>query len=122
MALLGPNGAGKTTTLLTLAGVVRRSAGARRCSARRSPAAGPTRSARRGAVLVPDDRAIFFDLTARENLRLGAGGKAGDAVDIVLDYFPSLKPRMSTARRACCPAASSRCSRSAGRSAAGRRS
>ena len=95
VALLGPNGAGKTTTLLTLAGVISPIAG--HADVLGEPVAGgrPHKVARRGAVLVPDDRAIFFELTARENLRLGAGGK-GDAVEIVLEYFPALKPRLST--------------------------
>ncbi len=95
VALLGPNGAGKTTTLLTLAGVVPKIGGSAQVLGQEVAGGRPHKVARLGAVLVPDDRAIFFDLTARENLRLGAGGK-GDAVDIVLDYFPSLKPRMST--------------------------
>jgi len=95
VALLGPNGAGKTTTLLTLAGFVPKIGGSAQVLGEEVAGGRPHKVARLGAVLVPDDRAIFFDLTARENLRLGAGGK-GDAVDIVLDYFPSLKPRMST--------------------------
>ncbi|MEA2312015.1 MAG: branched-chain amino acid transport system ATP-binding protein [Solirubrobacteraceae bacterium] len=95
VALLGPNGAGKTTTLLTLAGVVPKISGSAQVLGSEVSGGRPHKVARRGAVLVPDDRAIFFDLTARENLRLGAGGKE-DAVEIVLDYFPSLKPRMST--------------------------
>jgi branched-chain amino acid transport system ATP-binding protein len=95
VALLGPNGAGKTTTLLTLAGVIPLISGAADVLGEGVPGGRPHKVARRGAVLVPDDRALFFDLTARENLRLGAGG-SGDAVDLVLEYFPSLKPRMST--------------------------
>jgi branched-chain amino acid transport system ATP-binding protein len=95
VALLGPNGAGKTTTLLTLAGVVPAISGSAKVLGDEVTGGRPHKVARRGAVLVPDDRAIFFELSARENLRLGAGGK-GNAVDLVLDYFPSLKPRMST--------------------------
>jgi branched-chain amino acid transport system ATP-binding protein len=95
VALLGPNGAGKTTTLLTLAGVVPKISGSAQVLGSEVAGGRPHKVARRGAVLVPDDRAIFFDLTARENLRIGAGAKE-DAVEIVLDYFPSLKPRMST--------------------------
>jgi branched-chain amino acid transport system ATP-binding protein len=95
VALLGPNGAGKTTTLLTLAGVVPAISGSAKVLGEEVTGGRPHKVARRGAVLVPDDRAIFFDLTTRENLRLGAGGK-GDAVSLVLDYFPSLKSRLST--------------------------
>jgi branched-chain amino acid transport system ATP-binding protein len=95
VALLGPNGAGKTTTLLTLAGVIPLISGDAIVLGERVAAGRPHKVARRGAVLVPDDRALFFDLTARENLRLGAGGN-DEAAAMVLEYFPSLKPRMST--------------------------
>ena len=95
VALLGPNGAGKTTTLLTLSGVIPLISGEANLLGEGVTGGRPHKVARRGAVLVPDDRALFFDLTARENLKLGAGGK-GDATEIVLEYFPSLKPRMST--------------------------
>ena len=95
VALLGPNGAGKTTTLLTLAGVIPLLGGQADVLGEGVTGGRPHKVARRGAVLVPDDRAIFFELTARDNLRLGAGGK-GDAVEIVLEYFPALKPRLST--------------------------
>lgn len=95
VALLGPNGAGKTTTLLTLAGVIPAIAGDALVLGEQAAGGRPHVVARRGAVLVPDDRALFFDLTARENLRLGAGGR-GDAVELVLEYFPTLASRMST--------------------------
>ena len=95
VALLGPNGAGKTTTLLTLAGVIPLISGVADVLGEGVTGGRPHKVARRGAVLVPDDRAIFFELTARENLRLGAGGGDG-AEDMVLEYFPSLKPRMAT--------------------------
>jgi branched-chain amino acid transport system ATP-binding protein len=95
VALLGPNGAGKTTTLLTIAGVIPTIGGNALVLGDDTVGGRPHKVARRGAVLVPDDRALFFDLTARENLRLGAGGK-GDAEAMVLEYFPSLKPRMNT--------------------------
>ncbi|MCU0267007.1 MAG: ABC transporter ATP-binding protein [Acidimicrobiales bacterium] len=92
VALLGPNGAGKTTTLSTVSGllpVIRGELdvlGAGPPSTRR-----PQRTARRGVAHVPEDRAIFHELTVRENLRLG-GLQHGRDLDDVLDYFPALEP------------------------------
>ena len=39
---------------------------------------------------VPEDRALFAQLTVRENLRLG--GRRGADVARVLDWFPALEP------------------------------
>jgi branched-chain amino acid transport system ATP-binding protein len=84
VALLGRNGAGKTTSLLTLAGVLRPTAGAVHFLGR------PDRSslqgrARRGLGLMTDDRSVFFGLTVRDNLRLARGGDP-------LEFFPELEP------------------------------
>jgi branched-chain amino acid transport system ATP-binding protein len=77
VALVGANGAGKTTTLLTVSGLlaplggtveVLGSAVHRR---RRRSVAGVWGLARQGLAHVPEDRGLFFDLTAAENLRLG---------------------------------------------------
>ena len=50
------------------------------------------RLARRGVAHVPEDRGLFFDLTAAENLRLGRPRK-GDALpmDQILEWFPALE-------------------------------
>lgn len=96
VALLGPNGAGKSTTLLTLAGVLAPIAGHAEVLGRPVAGGRPHRVARRGLALVPDDRAIFFGLTGHENLRLGPAGRTKDALDLVLEYFPALEPRLST--------------------------
>lgn len=98
VALVGSNGAGKTTTLLTISGLVPlaggtltvlgRSTGARR----RSPTADVWRRARSGVSHVPEDRGLFFDLTAAENLRLGRP-RRGDGVpmDQLMGWFPHLE-------------------------------
>src|ERR1700748_390221 len=72
VALLGPNGAGKTTTLSTIAGILP-------CLDGRVTLAGddlagvPTHKlARRGVSLVPEGRALFFNMTVREHLTLAA--------------------------------------------------
>jgi branched-chain amino acid transport system ATP-binding protein len=96
VALLGPNGAGKTTTLLTLVGVLRAIKGDARFDGDAVRGGRPHQVARRGMILVPDDRSVFFDLTTRENIQLGRRAQDGDAVRSVLDYFPSLESRLDT--------------------------
>jgi branched-chain amino acid transport system ATP-binding protein len=93
VALLGPNGAGKTTTLLALSGVIRTMSGSvRACGA---PVKGGRShlAARRGVSFVPDDRSLFFNLTARQNLRLATSrNDSGSSLKQALEYFPALEP------------------------------
>ncbi|KAA0233932.1 MAG: High-affinity branched-chain amino acid transport ATP-binding protein LivF [Acidimicrobiales bacterium] len=95
VALLGPNGAGKTTTLLTVAGLLPSLAGeisvlGEPVGRRRSGRA--HRVARRGLAFVPEGTALFFDLTVRENLRLGfVPGRRRADLEGVLDRFPALQ-------------------------------
>ena len=96
VALLGPNGAGKTTTLLTISGLLPAISGRIIACGAQVTGRRPHRLARAGLAHVPEDRALFFDLTVRQNLRLGT--RETDALDRVLDYFPALKPLL--ARRA----------------------
>ncbi len=65
--LLGPNGAGKTTSISMIAGLLKPDAGTIEVDGQ---AMTPTATAAKGAVgLVPQDLAIYPDLSARENLR-----------------------------------------------------
>jgi branched-chain amino acid transport system ATP-binding protein len=90
VALLGPNGAGKTTTLLTVSGLVPILAGTIDILGGGPPSTRrPEAVARRGVAHVPEHRALFYDLTVRENLRLGTSRRGADA-DRVLEYFPAL--------------------------------
>jgi ABC-2 type transport system ATP-binding protein len=64
--LLGPNGAGKTTLLSIASGLLEPTAGAVRIGGRAlSPA---DRDARRQIGIVPQELAVYGELTARENL------------------------------------------------------
>jgi branched-chain amino acid transport system ATP-binding protein len=99
VALLGANGAGKTTTLMAVSGLLPhlsgevrflgRPVGARRRARLRAAA----RLARDGLAHVPEDRALFYDLTVAEHLRLGRqhGGPVMDD-DEVATRFPALGP------------------------------
>jgi len=92
VALLGPNGAGKTTTLLTVSGLLAPIAGTIDVLGGGPPSTRrPQEVARRGLAHVPEHRALFADLTTRENLRLGRRHQRGD-IQRVLDYFPALGP------------------------------
>jgi branched-chain amino acid transport system ATP-binding protein len=94
VALLGANGAGKTTTLLTVAGALPAIAGEIELLGERVERWPAPRIARRGAVLIPDDRGLFPKLTVRENLSLARAGRhsASDA----LELFPELQARLGT--------------------------
>src|SRR5688572_17736691 len=67
VGLLGPNGAGKTTAISMMCGVITPSRGSVRVAGHdlaRQPLA-----ARRSIGLVPQDLALYEDLSARQNLR-----------------------------------------------------
>ncbi|WP_405848239.1 ABC transporter ATP-binding protein [Streptomyces sp. NBC_01518] len=95
-ALLGPNGAGKTTLLMTLAGLLPRLDGSVTLGGRAIRGGRAREAARRGLVLVPDDRSLFTQLTVRDNLTL-ARRRRGSSVDQVLDFFPALGKRLKVA-------------------------
>ena len=96
LALLGPNGAGKTTLLTTLAGLQPRLGGTVSLDGREIRGGRAREAARRGLVLVPDDRSLFTQLTVRDNLTL-ARRRQGSTVDPVLDFFPALGRRLKVA-------------------------
>ena len=64
--LLGPNGAGKTTTISMVTGLLERDAGEVFIDG--EPLTTRSVAVKRGIGLVPQDLAIYPDLTARENL------------------------------------------------------
>ena len=93
VALLGPNGAGKTTTLMTISGLVTPLGGEIELFGRSAAGQRPHRRARNGLAHVLEDRSLFFQLTVRENLRLGGDGSAAE-IGRVVELFPALQPLM----------------------------
>lgn len=89
VALLGSNGAGKTTTLSTIAGLLKPIDGKISFDGADIGGVPAHRLARRGLALVPEDRALFFDLTVRDNLRLAR--RPGTTDEEVLELLPELK-------------------------------
>ena len=88
--LLGPNGAGKTTTISMIAGLLEKDGGTAVVSGREVTTTGTEAKAAIG--LVPQDLAIYPDLTARENLRFfgklyGIGEDLGKRIDEVLEII-----------------------------------
>jgi ABC-2 type transport system ATP-binding protein len=88
LALLGPNGAGKTTLVRCLTGTAVPDAGEIEMLGRRLP----PRGGRRELGFVPQEIALYPDLTARENLEAfgrfhGLGGREQEkAVEWALDW------------------------------------
>ncbi|MGY3555465.1 ABC transporter ATP-binding protein [Williamsia sp. R60] len=91
-AILGPNGAGKTTVLVTVAGLQPSLGGEVLMNGETLRKGSARTAARKGVVLVPDDRALFTGLTTRDNLAL-CRRRGGTTIEQVLDFFPSLAKR-----------------------------
>jgi ABC-2 type transport system ATP-binding protein len=89
IGLLGPNGAGKTTTVSMIAGLTRPNSG--EILIEGHPLSGDTDPVKRKIGLVPQDLALYDELSARENLQFFAalydldGAKAKRAIDEALD-------------------------------------
>ena len=97
VAVLGANGAGKSTLMRALAGLHRPVSGEIALDGRdlaREPA---HRVVRNGAVLVPEGRQVFPELSVLDNLALGAfSRKTWDRaeIDAMLERFPRLRARL----------------------------
>jgi len=96
VGLLGANGAGKTTLLKSLVGLMAPWQGEIRLHGRSVAAQPAWRSISNAAVLVPEGRQIFADMSVRENLLIGGYHNPDRRMDleIVLDRFPRLRERI----------------------------
>ena len=94
VCLLGRNGAGKTTTLKSILGLTPPKEGRIRFKDEDITGKEPYVLVRKGIGYVPDDRRIFADLSAGENLEIAAR-KAGEGVgwdkEKVYALFPALR-------------------------------
>jgi len=100
VAILGANGAGKTTTLRAIARLVPLAAGTIRFAGRDVANDAPEDLVAAGVSLVPEGRAVFADLTVRENLELGAyshrdARAIAETLEDVATLFPRLAERAS---------------------------
>ena len=95
IGLMGRNGMGKSTLIRTLMGLVRPKHGSVLVNGLDMTAAPTHLIARQGIAYVPEGRAIFPNLSVRENLVMAARpGRRGDWVyERVLKTFPRLAER-----------------------------
>jgi branched-chain amino acid transport system ATP-binding protein len=92
VALLGANGAGKTTTLSAIAGLIKPLDGSITLAGTSIVGRSAHKLAREGVSLVPEDRALFHELTTRENLRIaGARGTSKQSEEQILELLPELR-------------------------------
>lgn len=98
VALVGRNGAGKSTTMKVIAGLLTPMSGEVLYEDQDIGRWQPHEVARHGIAYVPEDRQIFPNLTALENLRVAQlSGRAGTfGQDDVFDIFPQLKAKART--------------------------
>lgn len=98
VALVGRNGAGKSTTMRVLAGLLESQSGTISLDGMDITKWEVSRIARQGMSYVPEDRQIFPNLTAMENLQVAAlANRAGSfGIGDVFDIFPQLGPKRKT--------------------------
>jgi branched-chain amino acid transport system ATP-binding protein len=101
VTIIGSNGAGKSTLLKTIAGLMRPKSGTIRLSDENVTGIYADGIARRGAILVPEGRRIFPDLTVRDNLRLGGYSRTdADGVESDIAAMESFFPILAEKRGA----------------------
>jgi branched-chain amino acid transport system ATP-binding protein len=100
VAMIGANGAGKTTTLKTIMRLLPLASGHLEFAGANLDAVDTETVVDRGICLVPEGRAIFSNLTVKENLELGAynhkhAPTIRESIEDVVKLFPRLGERMT---------------------------
>jgi branched-chain amino acid transport system ATP-binding protein len=100
VTLIGANGAGKTSTLRSIVGLVPLKTGSVRVFGQDIKGRKTHQIVAQGVALVPEGRAIFGNLTVKENLQLGGFLRRDSAVqkrglERCVQLFPRLGERMS---------------------------
>ena len=96
--IIGPNGAGKSTVLKTIAGLLKPRRGTVTFKGEEISKLRPDQRLAKGICFVPQERALFGDMTVRENLRMG-GYVMNDRqlietrIEEVFEQFPILRER-----------------------------
>lgn len=92
VAILGPNGAGKSTLVRVIAGLIPCHGGQITLGSERLDTMPAHRRIGTGMAIVPEGRALFKEMSVRENLLLGRRGDR-PALDEVYAVFPALGER-----------------------------
>lgn len=100
VALVGSNGAGKTTTLRAISGLLKPTAGDILFQDKSILHVKPHKIAAKGIIHVPEGRKIFYKLSVRENLIMGAYSlkskeEFSKNLETVFSAFPKLKERIN---------------------------
>jgi branched-chain amino acid transport system ATP-binding protein len=100
VSLIGANGAGKTTTLKSIMALLPLLSGAIELAGQRLDQLNTERVVELGVSLVPEGRAVFPNLSVRENLELGAynhrnAAAIRESLEDVVGLFPRLGERMT---------------------------
>jgi branched-chain amino acid transport system ATP-binding protein len=93
-AILGANGAGKSSTLKAIVGSVKYN-GTIILGNESIDALPVHERVKKGVVLCPEGRRIFYQMTVKENLLAGAYTNKTPNFDFVFDIFPFLKERLN---------------------------
>ena len=98
VALIGTNGAGKSTVLRTISGLKKPTTGEIWFQGKRIDGLSPVEIVRRGIVHVPEGSMLFPEMTAKENLYMGAylrkeKKEIAKSLQDVFTLFPILKNR-----------------------------
>ena len=97
VGLVGRNGVGKTTTLKSIMGMVRQTQGRITLGGVELTKLAPHVRARRGLGYVPEERAVFPQMTVEENIRIGTlihpKADQKDCLEAAFALFPILKER-----------------------------
>ncbi|MCB0196551.1 MAG: ATP-binding cassette domain-containing protein, partial [Anaerolineae bacterium] len=96
--VIGPNGAGKSTLLKTISGLLPPREGKIIFKGKEIQGLRPDQVLQEGICFVPQERALFHNMTVRENLRMGGyimkdRDQLEQRIDEVFDRFPILKER-----------------------------
>ena len=99
VAMIGANGAGKTTTLKSIMGLLPLAGGTIKLAGKSTAGMSTVDLVTSRVVLAPEGRAIFPNLTVRENLELGAythrhAATMRETMEDVTKLFPRLGERM----------------------------
>jgi branched-chain amino acid transport system ATP-binding protein len=97
VALMGRNGVGKTSTLKSIMGLDTRTEGSVRFDGDALAGVAAHVRAARGLGYVPEERAVFPEMTVEENIRIGAlvqrPRRQSECLDAAYGLFPILRER-----------------------------